>query len=119
LINAVKLSINQKSNLIERVHHEQNYIKYRTNDYQSKTKQRQQLLMQLVDKLLEQQKTNEKYMETINIDKPQFDNHAEQLAEFNKLTEEYQILQDENRLLKHQAKENIKTLYTFINQATE
>ena len=119
LINSVKLSINQKINLIERFHHEQNHLKHRMNDYHSKIQQRQQLLMQLVEKILEQQKTNERYVEKQNIDKPQFHSHSKQLAEFNQLTEEYQILQDENRLLKHRAKENIKSLYNFINQDNE
>ena len=72
--------------------------------------------MQLIDKILEQQKVNEKYIEKISIDKPQFNSHNENLIEFNKLTEEYQQLQEENKLLKQKAKENIKILYNFINQ---
>ncbi|CAF0741560.1 unnamed protein product [Rotaria sordida] len=119
LINAVQLNINQRTNLIERFYHEQNRIKHRTDDYYAKFKQRQEFLMQLVEKIIEQQKINEKYIETININKPQFNKHREQLTELNKLTEEYQILQDENRLLKHRAKENIQTLYNSINQVTE
>jgi hypothetical protein len=115
----VKLSLDQKSNLIERSSHEQDHIKHRADDYHSKIKQRQLLLMQLVEKIVEQQKTNEKSIEKLDIEKPHFDNHSEHLTEFTKLTEEYQMLQDQNRMLKHKAKENIKTLYTFINQATE
>jgi len=75
--------------------------------------------MQLVEKILEQQKINEKYIEMININQPEFDHHTKQLIEFNKLDEEYQILQNENRQLKNKAKENIKTLYNFINQTIE
>jgi hypothetical protein len=119
LINAVKLSLNQKTNLIERFHYEHKQINHRMNDYHLKIQQRQQLLMQLVEKILKQQNSNEKYIEMININKPQFDYHTKQLIEFHKLNEEYQILQDENRELKQKAKENIKTLYNFINQTTE
>ncbi|CAF0740781.1 unnamed protein product [Rotaria sp. Silwood1] len=119
LINAVKSSINQRTNLIERFYHEQNRIKHQTNDYYSRFQQRQEFLMQLVEKIIDQQKINEKYIETINIDQPQFDNHREQLAELNKLNEEYQLLQDENLLLKHKAKDNIQKLYNSINQVTE
>jgi len=119
LTNAVKLSLNQKTNLIERFHYEQKQINHRTNNYHLKIQQRQQLLMQLVEKILKQQNSNEKYVEIININKSQFDYHTKQLIEFNKLNEEYQILQDENRQLKQKAKENIKTLYNFINQTTE
>jgi hypothetical protein len=75
--------------------------------------------MQLIEKILEQQKINEEYIETITVDKPQFNHHTEQLIQFNQLTEDYQKLQEENRLLKQKAKENIKILYNFINQATE
>ncbi|CAF0956984.1 unnamed protein product [Rotaria magnacalcarata] len=119
LIMAVNSSINQSTNSIERFHHEQNRIKHRTEDYYTKLRQRQELLIQLVEKIIEQQKTSEKYIEAININKSEFDSHREQLAEFNKLTEEYQIVQDENRSLKHKAKENIQILYNFINQLTE
>ncbi|CAF2338885.1 unnamed protein product [Rotaria sp. Silwood2] len=119
LINAVKLSINQRKNIIEHFYHEQNGIQHRTGDYYSKFKQRQEFLMRLMQKIIVQQTLNEKNIETININKPQFDNHREQLAEFNKLTEEYQALQHENLLLKHKAKENIQKLYNSINQVTE
>ncbi|CAF0896835.1 unnamed protein product [Adineta steineri] len=119
LINAIKLSMKQKTNLIEHFYQEEIHMKHRINDYYSKMKQRQYLLLQLVEKILEQQKENEKYVEEINLDKPQFDKHSEQLTEFNKLNEEYQLLQDENRLLKYKTKENINKLYTFINQTTE
>jgi CHASE2 domain-containing sensor protein len=93
-------------------------MNHRTNDYHLKLQQRQQLLMHLIEKILEQQKINEKYIENINLNKREFNYHTKQLIEFNKLNEEYQILQDENRQLKNQAKENIKKLYNFINETT-
>ncbi|UJR33370.1 hypothetical protein I4U23_020818 [Adineta vaga] len=119
LINAVRLSLNQKNHLIERFHHEQMHRKHRTNDYHLKIQERQKILLQLMEKFHEQQKQNENYIERFQIDKPKFNHHNEHLTELNKLIEEYQTLQEENRLLKHQAKENIRTLYTFISQTTE
>jgi hypothetical protein len=119
LINAIKLSLNQKTNLIEHFHHEETQLQHRTNDYHCKIQQRQQLLLQLVEKILEQQRTNEKYIKLRNLNQSQFDHHTKQFNEFTKLHEEYQILQEENRQLKNQAKENIKTLYNFVNQTTE
>ncbi|CAF1383076.1 unnamed protein product [Adineta ricciae] len=119
LINAGRLSMNQKNNLIERFHHEQIHRKHRTNDHHLKIQQRQEILLQLIEKLHEQHKQNERSIEIFSIDKPQFDHHNEQFTELNKLIDEYQILQDENRLLKSRAKENIKALYTVINQTVE
>ena len=119
LIDIVKLSINQQTNLVERFHYEHNRLKHRIDDYHSKIKQRHQLLMQLVEQIVDRQITNEKYIETINMNKAQFDNHTERIAELIKLTEECQILQDENRFLKYRAKENIQTLYSCINQVME
>ena len=104
----MKLSLNQKQNVIERVHQEEKHLKYRTVHIQ----QRQEQLLQLIEKLLEQQKLNEKHLEFAN---PSFDLHAKQLQEFNELNDEYQFLQNENRQLKQMAKENIKTLYHFID----
>ena len=108
LINAVKLSLNQKGHLLERYHQEENHLKDRTTRMQ----QRQQILLQLIEKLLEQQKNNEKHLDLTN---PSFEPHAKHLQELNELNEEYQFLQNENRQLKQMAKENVKTLHHFID----
>lgn len=83
----------------------------RTDDYYTKLQQRQELLLELADKIVEQQK----FMEKANLNKPKFDNHNERLVELQKLTDEYQSLQDENRLLKNKIKANIQILNIFIN----
>jgi hypothetical protein len=111
----MKLSLNQKTNLFEHIHHEENCLQHRMTNIQLK----QQILLQLIEKLLEQEKVNEKWIQFINLPKPQFERHNKQLNQLNQLNEEYQLLQNENRRLKQNAKENIKTLYNFINQTTE
>ena len=75
--------------------------------------------MQLVEKIVEENQNNDKYIQAINADKPQFDHHTEHAEALNRLTEEYQQLQEENRLLKDRAKDNIKSLYTSISQTIE
>ena len=111
LIHAMKLSLNQKTNLLDHVHHEENRFTNRISNIQLK----QQRLLQLIEKLLEQEKTAEKSIQFTHLPKPQFERHSKQLNELNQLNEEYQLLQNENRRLKHNAKENIKTLYNFIS----
>jgi hypothetical protein len=112
----MKLSLNQKTNLLDYIHHEENHVKHRMTNSQLK----QQKLLQLIDKLLEQEKISEKYLRLPNLPKPEFEHHhAKQFIELNQLNDEYQLLQNENRQLKQNAKENIKTLYNFINQITE
>lgn len=113
------MSLNQKTNLIEQLHHEENNINHRTNNYYIKLQQRQQLLLQLIEKIYQQQKHNEKYIENNQMNKIQFNYHIKQLNEFNQLHDEYQQLQNENNQLKIQAKDNIKILYNFINQTIE
>lgn len=113
LITAIKLSFNQKKNFIDRIHQEENHLQYRT----VRIHQRQERLLQLIEKLLEQQKLNEKHLDFVH--STSFELHAKQLQEFNELHEEYQFLQNENRQLKQMAKENIKTLYHFIEPSKE
>lgn len=85
------------------------------NNYHIKLQEQQQLLYQLIEKLFQQEKLNEKNQ----MNKIQYDYHTKQLNEFNKLNEEYQRLQNENRQLKNQAKDNIAILHNFISQTTE
>lgn len=103
----MKLSFNQKNHLLERYHREENHLKDRTIRMQ----QRQQTLLLLIEKLLEQQKNNEANLDLIN---PSFESHEKHLRELNDLNEEYQDLQNENHRLKQMAKENIRKLHRFI-----
>ena len=73
--------------------------------------------MQLVEKIVEENQYNDNYIQAINADKPLFDQHTEHVEALNRLKEEYQQLQEENRLLKDRAKDKVKSLYTSISQA--
>ena len=115
LIKAVQSNLNQKRHLIERYQRTQN----RVHNSHSKIQQRQALLGQFLEKLLDQQNSSAAFLATAQSNKPYFEHYAEQFAEFEKLSEEYRRLQEENRSLKHQTKENIKTLYNCVSQVSD
>jgi peptidoglycan hydrolase CwlO-like protein len=91
----------------------------RLQDSHSKLQQRQAVLRQCVQKLIDQKNTSEAFLETAQANKPHFERYTEQLVEFEKLKEEYRCLQEENRSLKHQTKENIKRLYNCVSQVSD
>ena len=110
LIKAIESNLKQKFDLTE---------KFVSKDKLVQVQHRHELLRQHLNKLLEQQRQTEESLHRIQMRKPQFDHHAEQMAEFQQLNEEFENLYEENRLLKRQAKENVRTLYNFLNELTD
>jgi hypothetical protein len=79
--------------------------------------QQYEQLRELIRQLTEQQQ-----QQTIDqrcIDTAMFDHHSQQLERFNRLSDEYRCLQDENRLLKQQTQQKIEHLYTMISQVKD
>ena len=97
MIQAIEASLKRKTCLLEN-----------RND-------RRNVLMKSIEKLLLQQRHQQETFEKLKLDRLQFHFHSEQLAEFDKLTEQFRELRHENEYLKIRAKENAKNLYELLN----
>ena len=119
LLNALKLSLTQKTNLIEQICQDENEFKQRRAIDDKRIHQQEDILRNLIEKLVIQQKQIHESIEHRHVHRISFDCHTKQVNEFQILYEEYQQLQQDNQQLKQKTKENINKLYASINQQSE
>lgn len=119
LLNALKLSLTQTTNLIEQISYDEKQIEQRRTYHDKRIRQQEDILRNLIEKLLIQQKQTNESIENRHLHRTTFDFHTKQVNEFQILNEEYQQLQQENQQLKQKTKENINHLYASINQRSE
>lgn len=97
--------MNQKSTLIDHLNNEYRCIKHQINQYGTKLKQREKLLMELSTQIEKSFQRDDR-----SVSRTIIDEHRQQTAEFRSLSQEFQQLQIENEHLKIGVQENLQRI---------
>lgn len=105
LISSIQMSLNQKTTLIDHLNNEHRYLKYFINDYATKLKQRQEILVKFSERLDET---------FVHVPRRTSLEKKCQEEEFVELVKEYEEVQEENVRLREETEAKLRRCSSII-----